>query len=45
MDKEAQAEVSADVFELAGLTDAFATVEKEENVNAELDRLKKEMGL
>lgn len=45
MDKEAQAEVSADVFELQGETDAFATVEKEENVNAELNRLKKEMGL
>lgn len=45
MDKEAQAEVSADMFELQGETDAFATVEKEENVNAELDRLKKEMGL
>lgn len=45
MDKEAQAEVSADMFELQGETDAFATVEKEENVNAELNRLKKEMGL
>lgn len=45
MDKEAQAAVSADVFELQGETDAFATVEKKENVNAELDRLKKEMGL
>ena len=45
MDKEAQAEVSADMFELKGETDTFSTVEKEENVNAELDRLKKEMGL